>query len=135
MSPSLYLVYVKPVTANEEEKKYEYDLFFSETPDIVYGADWDDDNPATAKSEDLTPDKTTYSKIERVVTDLPLKTIQETSCYSMEYAINGSVALSWINIENLEEYPEKGRLVFHFGDTYEKVKEGLGEFNYFLYGG
>ena len=134
MSLNLYLVYVKPVTENEEEKRYEYDLFFSETPDIVYGADWDDDNPATAKSEDLTPDKSTYSKIERITTNLPFKTIQETSCYSMEYAINGSVALSWINIENLEEYPEKGRLVFHFGDTYEDVKEALGEFGYLMGG-
>ncbi len=127
-----FLVYVKPVTSDWENKKFEYDFFFSETPDIVYGADWDDDNPATAKSEDLAPDPSTYSIIKRVKTNLPLKTIEETTCYSMEYAINGSVALSWIDIENLEDYPENGRLTLHFGDTYSDVEEKLRKFEYEL---
>ena len=41
----------------------------------------------------------------------------------MEYAIARIIALGWVDIENLEEYPEK-RLVFHFGDTFEDVSEG-----------
>ena len=42
----------------------------------------------------------------------------------MEYAIARIIALGWVDIENLEEYPEK-RLVFHFGDTFEDVENKL----------
>jgi hypothetical protein len=42
----------------------------------------------------------------------------------MEYAINGSVALAWLNLEGLEEYPTH-RLVFHFGDSYLEVEAQL----------
>ncbi len=113
----LYLVYVKPFS------KFEYDLFFSETPDVVWGVDWDVKVPNTLG--DLTPDSSTYSKVIRIFSPFEFTTVEETSCYSMEYAINKIVALSWINITNLDEYPEQGRCVLHFGDTMEEVKEIL----------
>ena len=113
------LVYVKP--ANKyTDGTFEYDLFYSDTPDIVWGPDWDVSSPVSCG--DITPDNTTYSNTERIRTTLPLKTIEETSCYSMEYAINKIVALAWVDIENLEEYPsEEGRCVLHFGDNKETV--------------
>ena len=42
----------------------------------------------------------------------------------MEYAINGSVALAWLNLDGLEEYPAH-RLVFHFGDSMDDVENEL----------
>lgn len=121
------LVYVKPICRNTN-KTYEYDFFFSETPEFVWGPDWDVDSPAS--NGDNTPDSTTYSDIYRVRTDLPLKTIEETSCYSMEYATYGITALSWIDIENLEEYPENGRLVMKFGETIDEIQEKLAKYNW-----
>lgn len=117
------LVYVKP--ANKlNDGTYEYELFYSNTPEIVWGPDWDIDSPVSCG--DITPDDTTYSEIEKIRTTLPLKTVEETSCYSMEYAINKVVALAWVDIENLEEYPtEEGRCVLHFGDDKEKVNNTL----------
>ena len=44
--------------------------------------------------------------------------------------MNGIIALAWIDIEGLEEYPENGRMVFHYGDTYDKVVELLGSYDY-----
>lgn len=123
------LVYVRPGIKNIGEE-YEYELFFSNTPDIVWGVDWDINNPVSCG--DISPEKSTYSEIKKVTTALPFKTIEETSCYSMEYAINGSVALAWIDIENLEEYPENGRCVLHFGDSEEKVKQLLEKQGYNL---
>ena len=117
----LYLVYVKPFLKNSNGT-YEYDLFFSETPEVVWGVDWDKSIPNTLG--DLTPEKSTYQKIIRIKTKLPFKTIEEISCYTMEYAINRIIALSWVDIENLEEYPES-RCVLHFKDSIEKVKEEL----------
>jgi hypothetical protein len=50
----------------------------------------------------------------------------------MEYAIARIIALSWIDIENMEEYPEKGRMVLYFGDTFEHVQGVLSEFGIFI---
>ena len=121
------LVYVKPICKNTN-KTYEYDFFFSETPEYVWGPDWDIDSPVS--NGDISPDPTTYTEIYRVKTTLPLKTIEETSCYSMEYATYGITALSWIDIENLEEYPENGRLVLKFGEKKEEVLEKLVLYNW-----
>lgn len=113
------LVYVRPVNKTGYDE-YAYEFFFSDTPDIVWGVDWDVDNPLSCG--DILPEKSTYSEVELIRTTLPLKTIEETSCYSMEYAINGVVALAWVDIDILDEYPtEEGRCVLHFGDDKEKV--------------
>jgi hypothetical protein len=121
------LVYVKPICKNTN-KTYEYDFFFSNTPEYVWGPDWDVDNPVS--NGDITPDSTTYSKIRRVKTNLPLKTVEETSCYSMEYATYGILALAWIDIENLDIYPENGRLTMYFGEKEEDVIEKLSKYNW-----
>lgn len=122
MNENLVLVYVKDAGKNTDGT-YIYDLFFSETPEYVWGPSWDENYPVN--NGDLTPDETTYSIIKRVKTTLPLKTAEETSCYSMEYATYGILALSWIDIENLDVYPEHGRLVFHFGDKISEVEQLL----------
>lgn len=125
----LVLVYVKNAGKNTDGT-YDYDLFFSDTPEYVWGPSWDVDNPSS--NGDLTPDSTTYSLVKRVKTTLPLKTAEETSCYSMEYATYGILALSWIDIENLDVYPEFGRMVLHFGDKLSTVEEKLSYYNWKL---
>ena len=60
------LVYVKPVCKNTNGT-FEYDFFFSDTPEYVWGPDWDVDVPSV--NGDITPDSTTYTKIRRVRTD------------------------------------------------------------------
>ena len=77
------------------------------------------------KTRELIPEESTYSEIKRVITTLPLKTLEETSCYSMEYATYGILALAWIDIENLEEYPENGRMTLKFGFSKDKVESLL----------
>lgn len=119
MENDLYLVYVKSVNKHQME----YSLYFSETPDVVWGLDWDVNIPNI--QSDLTPDKTTYSKIINFTSPFKLTTIEDISCFSMEYAINRIIALSWVDISLLEEYPENGRCVLHFGDSFEKVQELL----------
>ena len=125
------LIFVKPICKNTDQT-YEYDLFFSNTPDIVWGVDWEVNTPGLITSDEITPDSTTYNKVVRIKTEYPLKTVQETYCYSMEYAIARIIALSWIDIENMEEYPEKGRMVLYFGDTFEHVQGVLSEFEIFI---
>ena len=123
------LIYVKPMCKNTDGT-YEYDFFFSKTPEYAWGADWDVDSPAS--NGDLTPDATTYSKTRRIKTNLPLKTLEETSCYSMEYATYGILALAWIDIENLDEYPEHGRLTMYFGESEKEIEEKLETYDWFF---
>ena len=130
-SKSLHLIFVKPQGKNDDGN-YNYLLLFSENPDEAWGDDWDDNNPSTAKSGDLTPPPYTFSKAMSFTSDLPYKVIQETSCYSMEYAILGAIALAWIDIENLEVYPANGRCVLNFGDTIEDIQKKLEPFEYEL---
>jgi len=118
----LKLVFVKPITNGSDRQNYEYDFIFSETPEVVWGPDWTDNAPNLCG--DISPEPSTYSLVKRVKCPIELKTIQENSCYSMEYGINGSIALAWLNLEGLEEYPEH-RLVFHFGDSYLEVEAQL----------
>lgn len=112
----------------EELGKHVYEFIFSDTPEIVYGKDWDYPNPSIC--DDVSPDPTTYSEVKIVKTTYRLKTIQETACYSMEYAMNNIIALAWIDIEGLEDYPENGRMVFHYGDDIEEVKRLLSAYDY-----
>lgn len=120
---NLKLVYVKPITNGLDKQNYEYDFLFSETPDVVWGVDWTDNAPNLCG--DISPEVSTYSVVKRVKSMFPLKVIQENSCYSMEYAINGSVALAWLDLDGMEEYPPNGRLVFHFGENYLDVEARL----------
>ena len=126
MKMSEELVYINPLGTTQGG--YEYEFIFSDTPEIVYGPDWDYPNPSICTN--VAPDPSTYNLVTKVRTGYKLKTIQETSCYSMEYAMNGIIALGWIDIEGLEEYPENGRMVFHYGDSLEKVAELLNLYNY-----
>ena len=123
------LVYVRPVCKNPDGT-YEYDLYFSSTPEYVWGPEWD--IPSPSNNGDITPDSTTYEKITRCHTDLPLKTFEETSCYSMEYAVNDLFPLSWIDIENLEEYPEKGRMVLRFGEDENDVIARIEDYGWMI---
>lgn len=122
----LKLVFVRPVRKTDDDI-YEYDLLFSEYPDDVWSLFWDDPNPSSCG--DLTPDPTMYSVVKRIGLKYELVTIQNTNCFSMEHAIQGIVALSYINIENLDEYPSEGRCTLHFGDDMELVQNKLNVFD------
>ena len=131
-SNKLYLVFVVPLNKNKSvDDIYEYMLLFSETPDVVWGVDWEINNFASTYENfnECLPDKTTYSKTFKIKTKIPFKTIEELPCYSMEYAIERVVALAFFDIANLEEYPEKGRLVFKFGDDLESVTNELSKYS------
>jgi hypothetical protein len=124
---NLKLVYVKPILNGSDNKNYEYDFLFSDTPEVVWGIDWDDNAPNLCG--DISPEPSTYNLVKRIKLEYPLKVIQENSCYSMEYAISGAVALAWLDLEGFDEYPDH-RLVFHFGDNYEIVESELFKLTY-----
>lgn len=124
-SGKFYLVYVKPINVSIEGK-YIYELLFSTTPENVWGVYWDEENPSSCG--DLTPERSTYSLVKRIESEYKLTTVQETNFLTMEHAIMGVLALSWVDINVLEQYPDS-RIVLHFGDSIETVERVLSVMN------
>lgn len=121
---NLFLAYIKKVGKNTQGL-FEYEFFFTETPDIVWGEDWAEQCPSSCG--DLTPDESTYSTIKTLFTEIPFFCMQDNSCFSCQDAIDGIIALGFENISEYEEYPTPIRLVFPFGDSYENVVEKLNQ--------
>ena len=116
------LVYVRPVGKGMVHG-YEYELYYSETPDIVWGIDWEYENPSAC--DILEPEPSNISSREKVRTTIPYKTAIENSCYSMEYCTYDIIALAWIDIDNLDEYPEKAVVSFISGWKKKRSKNYL----------
>ena len=123
----LKLVFVAPVVELKKHNTYTYDLYFSDTPEIVWSGGWDNPNPAICDEDDIYPQEGTYSYVQRINSGYKLGLAMRNSAYPMLYCINGIMALSWIDLNGLEEYPENGRGVFKFGDDYEYIQEKLKE--------
>ena len=125
---NLKLVFVSPLIVDEKTQKYTYRMYFAEDPDVVWGNYWFYDNPGIVDEEDLYPEEKTYSYTEDFESDYKLGLAMKNTCYPLSYCICGILALSWIDIEGLEEYPEKGRGVLRFNMDYETVKKILEEY-------
>lgn len=119
---NLSLVYVRPIGKTVHDM-YEYEFFFSETPDIVWGLDWNEQCPGACG--DLTPDATTYTHIVRLTSIIPFFCAQENTCFSLQDCIDGVLAIAFEDISEYEEYPEPLRLIFHFGESYDSVEDKL----------
>ena len=115
-----YLIYINPIGKNSNDL-FEYEFFFSETPDIVWGEDWD--NPCPAACENTLPDPETYSEVKILKTNIPLSCIQNNVCFSLSNCIDGIVCLGYENISDYTEYPEPIRLVFKFAENYGSIIE------------
>ena len=119
---NLSLVYVRPIGKNSNDF-YEYEFFFSENPETVWGEDWNVICPSACS--ELTPTSDMYSMVKRLKTIIPLQCAQENSCFSMADVIDGILALCFENINDYTEYPEPYRLVFKFAEPYKEVEDAL----------
>lgn len=131
----LYLVYVEKINDTPNSKGlYEYEFFFSETPDIVWGVDWNQQCPSACNIENMRPDSSTYNEVKKLYTIYPLMCIENNSCLSCQDMIDGIVACAWEDITEYEEYPEPFRFVFRFGDKKEDVEDKLAQRHQFFIG-
>lgn len=61
--------------------------------------------------------------VKVVKTEIKFDLAQKNACYSMQDCKDMIIPVVWENIDGYEEYPEKGRIVLHFGDDIETIKE------------
>ena len=97
-----------------------YEFLFTHDLDSFWGEGFEY-MPASLASE-LTPNEDSYEVVKTITTDLKLGLACESCCHSMQDCIDDIVALAYEDITGYEEFPDDGRLVLHFGDSYEKVE-------------
>ena len=116
---NLYLVYVNPV-GKDSNDLFEYEFFFSETPENVWGEDWNIACPAACG--DTLPDPTTYSEIKTIKTDIPLFCAQQNTCFSLQDCIDEIISLVYCVEDDII-------FSFKFSETYENVARTLNDYN------
>ena len=119
---NLHLVYINPI-GKDSNNLYEYEFFFSETPDIVWGQDWNIACPAAC--ENTLPDPETYSEVKTLKTEIPLFCVQQNTCFSLQDCIDGIVCLGYFQTD-------KGIVKFDFSETIYNVIEKI-ENNNFIF--
>jgi hypothetical protein len=119
----LYLVYINSLGVNWRGKNI-YEFIFSDNTHEIDDSDceWD---TYPASSGDVKPPKPEVVKAVAVLeTNLLFDVIAESDTFSVWDCVDGIVALAFENILEYEQYPSN-RLVFHFGDPVNKVKDIL----------
>jgi hypothetical protein len=117
---NLHLVYINPI-GKDSNNLYEYEFFFSETPDIVWGQDWNIACPAAC--ENTLPDPETYSEVKTLKTEIPLFCVQQNTCFSIQDCIDGIVCLGYFQTD-------KGVVKFDFSETIYNVIEKIEKNNF-----
>ena len=119
---NLHLVYINPI-GKDSNNLYEYEFFFSETPDTVWGQDWNIACPAAC--ENTLPDPETYSEVKTLKTEIPLFCVQQNTCFSIQDCIDGIICLGYFQTD-------KGVVKFDFSETIYNVIEKI-ENNNFIF--
>ena len=115
----LVLCFVRNIGTDIEGKNV-YELLFTNDPDTFWGDGFE--NMPASLSNGLTPAENSYQLVKEIETDLKLGLACESCCHSMQDCIDHIIALAYEDITGYEEFPDEGRLVLHFGDSYEKVE-------------
>ena len=117
------LVFVKYM-GKDDTGMFMYDLLVSQYIDDVWEKDWDYPNPSICG--DLTPTNGSYDMVQRIHSPYKLCLAQNNSCLSLEHCKIGIIALSYIDINVLEKYPdEDNRMSLYFGDSISEVAKKL----------
>lgn len=96
-----------------------YHFLLNEETETTWQVGWEQ-RPACIM-RNLTPDEDMYSAIAEIKTDITLDLVQNNCCFSLQDARDRVVAIANENLDHYEQYPENGRIVIHFGDSFEDV--------------
>ena len=118
----VYLCFIRLI-GEENDGYYRYEFIFTDNPDEVWGEDWE--HKPIGLINNPIPSDDYLTEIHIVKTKIKLDLIQNNMCFSMQDCLDGIVALAWQNIDELDAYPEDGRIYFMFGESYDDVERKL----------
>jgi hypothetical protein len=118
----VYLCFIRLI-GEENDGYYRYEFIFTDNPDEVWGEDWE--HKPIGLINNPIPSDDYLTEIHIVKTKIKFDLIQNNMCFSMQDCLDGIVALAWQNIDELDAYPEDGRIYFMFGESLEDVERKL----------
>ena len=122
VNEDLKLCFIRLI-GEENDGFYRYEFIFTDNIDEVWSEDFAQ-KPACLVN-DLMVDEQYVTEVHIVKTKIKLDLIQNSCCFSVSDSYDGIVSIAWQNIDDLEEFPEDGRIFFRFGETIEEVEEKL----------
>ena len=118
----IYLGFVRLI-GEESDGYYRYEFIFTDNIDEFWGENFE--YKPCSLINDLIPSDEYITEIHIVKTKLKFDLIQDNSCFGMQDAMDGIVAIAYENIDNYDEYPENGRIFFMFGESIDEVERKL----------
>lgn len=122
MSNVVTLCFVRSVGTDVDGNNI-YELLFTEDSDSFWGEGFEY-MPASLVNN-LVPNTDSYSVTKSIKTTLRLCLAIESCCHSMQDCIDGIVAVAYEDISTYDEFPDEGRLVLHFGESYDEIERKL----------
>lgn len=118
----LYLGFIRLI-GTEADGVYNYEFIFTNNIDEFWGENFE--YKPCCLCNDLIPNDEYITEIHKIKTKIKFDLVQDNCCFSMQDCMDGIISLAWENIDEYEEYPEDGRLVFNFGESYDEVERKL----------
>ena len=119
MTDNLYLCFVKYVGVDIDENNI-YELLFTDDTETFWGDGFE--YMPSSLVNDLKPNDGSYQSVRLITTDIKLCLATESCCHSMQDCIDNIIALAYEDISTYDEFPENGRLVLHFGDSFHDTE-------------
>lgn len=115
----LKVIYVQYVGIDSDGYNV-YQFLISNDSEDTWGEEWNEKPACNCRF--LKPDDDMYDYVKELRTDMKLDLAQNNCCVSMQDVRDHCAALAYENLDEAEEYPEKGRIVILFGDSLENVE-------------
>ena len=116
-----YLIYINALGPNYKGDNI-YEFIFSDNTD-VWGENWES---KPANGYPLPPDVEYIKKVGMLQNNrIKLDLIQESDIFSIIDSMDGVISLGWEKETNDTDFSIIKRLVFHFGETEQNVKDKL----------
>lgn len=109
-----------------------YHFMIGENTEDVWGEGWSEKPAANIPLEQLMIPSEQFEYVKELKTDIKLDLAQNNSCFTMQDCRDKIIALAAENLDEAEEYPEKGRIVIHFGDFLDDVEAMFARRNMFM---
>jgi hypothetical protein len=116
-----YLIYINALGPNYKGDNI-YEFIFSDNTD-AWGENWES---KPANGYPLPPDVEYIKKVGMLQNNrIKLDLIQESDIFSIIDSMDGVISLGWEKETNDTDFSIVKRLVFHFGETEQNVKDKL----------
>lgn len=111
------------LVGEENDGYYRYQFIFTNDIDNFWGDEFS--VKPSCLSNDIKPSAEYVTEIHTVIMKIKLDLAQDSCCFCYQDCIDDCVALASENLDEYEDYPEDGRLVFHFGEDLDNVSRKL----------